>query len=124
MLGVINPDSSVNLTGQQELAKEARYVLYPNQTMSGDARASISALADTVLSRSSTPTATPTPTSQTSVPAAATTSPARHKSHGLSTGAIVGIAVGGVAVLAIVGALIFYFGRTKGQIKALQVGEA
>ncbi|KXT04158.1 hypothetical protein AC578_44 [Pseudocercospora eumusae] len=124
MLGVINPDSSVNLTAQQELAKEARYVLYPDQTMDAEARASISALADTVLDRptassTSTSTSTATPTAQTSAPAA-TTIAASHSKHGLSTGAIAGIAVGGAAVLVIIGTLIFYFGRTKGQIKALQ----
>ncbi|KAF7186764.1 Extracellular serine-rich protein [Pseudocercospora fuligena] len=90
MLGVINPDSSVNLTAQQELAKEARYVLYPDQSMDPEARASISALADTVLDRptaSSTSSSTATPTAQTSA-SAATTSAASHQKHGLSTGAI------------------------------------
>lgn len=102
MLGVINPTSEDNLTAQIEMAKRGRYVLYPGQTLPNDAKTSVSALAASVLAESDD------------------ANPKDDKSSGLSTGAIVGIAIGGVAALLIVGALVFYFGRNRGQLKALQ----
>lgn len=103
MLGVINPTNETNLTAQIALAKQARIALEPNQTLPSDAAASISSLANTIMSTSPNPAASEV-----------------HHRHGLSGGAIGGIVVGAIAGLAIIGALLYYLGRNRGQIKSLK----
>ncbi|GIZ44238.1 hypothetical protein CKM354_000744200 [Cercospora kikuchii] len=117
MLGVINPTRDTNLTAQIEMAKEAQYVLYPDATLPASASASLSAVAASVLAESNpepTATSSASPTASTSAAAPNDSRPA------LSTGVIVGIAIASVAIVAIIGALIFYFGRNRGQMKALR----
>ncbi|PIA92676.1 hypothetical protein CB0940_04910 [Cercospora beticola] len=118
MLGVINPTRATNLTAQIEMAKEAQYVLYPDATLPASASASLSAVAASIPAESN-----PEPTATSSASPTATTSAAASPDDSrpaLSTGAIVGIAIASVAIVAIIGALIFYFGRNRGQMKALR----
>jgi hypothetical protein len=91
MLGAINADSTTNLTKQIELAKAAKYMLEPGETMSPAASASLSALAATIL-------AGPEEDSSES---------------GLAAGAIAGIVIGAVAALVLLGALIFFIRRNR-----------
>ncbi|KAK4900514.1 hypothetical protein LTR27_002230 [Elasticomyces elasticus] len=119
MLGVINPDASVSLNTQLELATQSDYMIEPGQALPDEAKQSLSSLAElattatvTIMaSQTSSPvltTASPTVTptaSATPLPAAASSS--------LSHGAIAGIAVGAAAFALIVAALFFFLGRTK-----------
>lgn len=89
MLGVINPNKDTNLTKQITLAKQSKYMLEYNKTMSPVASASMTALAAEVM-------ADP-----------------KNDSAGLSTGAIAGIAVGAAGGMALIGALLFFLRRNK-----------
>lgn len=104
MVGVINPNSSNQITEQIKLAHQANLMLQPGEAFPNEGIASsASALASTA-----TATVTATPTSS---PTASSTPAASSKK--LSSGAIAGIAVGAVAVLAIAGALFYLFGRNR-----------
>ncbi|KAK4984865.1 hypothetical protein LTR50_006336 [Elasticomyces elasticus] len=83
MVGVINPNVTQSITTQQSLAKSSDYMLQPGEPI-------------------------PPESSATSAPVVPVPS---HKV--LSTGAIVGIVIGGVAVLLLGGALFYLIGRTR-----------
>lgn len=105
MLGAINPSEDQNVTAQMELAKAAGVVVWPNQTLTPDAAASISLAAETI------------------IPEEDQSDDEDDNGPALSPGAIAGIAIGGVAGLALIGFLIFYLGRKRGQVKALQAAQ-
>ncbi|KAF7186069.1 hypothetical protein HII31_12596, partial [Pseudocercospora fuligena] len=100
MLGAINANSETNVSAQIELAKASRYGLQFGDTMAPAASASMTALAAEVL-----------------------TGDEEH-SHTLSTGAIVGIAVGGAAGIALLGALLFFLRRNRKLKKQLRASQA
>ncbi|TVY20065.1 putative GPI-anchored cupredoxin [Lachnellula arida] len=106
MVGVINPNSSWTYEAQFNYTQNATVEFSPLE----------------YFPKEEAPTRTTTATGATATPAstsssAATTSPApaataEHKSS-ISTGAIVGIAIGAVAVIALAGALIYMCGRQR-----------
>ncbi|KXT05920.1 hypothetical protein AC578_379 [Pseudocercospora eumusae] len=100
MLGAINANSETNVTAQIELAKASRYGLQFGDTMAPAASASMTALAAEVLADND------------------------EHSHSLSTGAIVGIAVGGAAGIALLGALLFFLRRNRKLKKQLRASQA
>lgn len=87
--------------------QEASYALTPGQPLPADAKTSMESLVQTATVTATTSEAT---SSSTSTAGEATTSSDSddHGSSGLSTGAIVGIAVGGAALLALAGGLFWY----------------
>jgi len=94
------------------LVQEAAYVLTPGETLPADVKTSMSNLAHTatVTVTSSEATATSSTTSATEATSTADESSEASqsedtKSSGLGTGAIVGIVIGGVALLALAGGL-------------------
>jgi len=95
MVGVINPNSTQTLASQVQAAAAADFQLAPGEPVPGEATSTLS----------NAPTSTGAPP------------PSNGESHGgghsLSTGAIVGIVIGGVAFLAICAALFFFVGRSK-----------
>ncbi|KAK3070094.1 hypothetical protein LTR53_011060 [Teratosphaeriaceae sp. CCFEE 6253] len=140
MVGVINPSINTSLNTQIELSSQAAYMLAPGQAIPEDALQSMSSLAATATTATVTVTATGSATtaeasedpneyypngvddddddyattSATPAPTspAPSTTPKSSSSSSLSPGAIAGIAVGGVAFLAIAAALFFFLGRT------------
>jgi hypothetical protein len=92
------------------LLQEAAYVLTPGQTLPADVKTSMDNLAHTAAVTATSSEATST-SSTTSANGATSTSDGsedtseKSKSSGLGTGAIVGIAIGGVALLALAGGL-------------------
>jgi len=120
MLGAINADANHSIATQIKLAREAAYVLTPGETLPADVKTSMSNLAHTatVTVTSSEATATSSTTSATEATSTADESSEASqsedtKSSGLGTGAIVGIVIGGVALLALAGGLFYFFGRSK-----------
>ncbi|KAF2129036.1 hypothetical protein P153DRAFT_30543 [Dothidotthia symphoricarpi CBS 119687] len=99
MVGVINPNSTQTLTAQKVYAQKADWKLIPGDPIPSEGQSTLAI-----------PTSTPTATATAA--ATPTPSPAAH-AHGLSSGAIAGIVVGAVALLAICAALFFYVGRAK-----------
>ncbi|KAE9989856.1 hypothetical protein EG327_002158 [Venturia inaequalis] len=93
MVGVINPLESQSIDKQIASAKKAAYQLAPGEALPIEGASSTSAS-----------TSTPTSTSSASHPA--------HKST-LSAGAIAGIVIGALAILAIAAALFYFMGRSK-----------
>ncbi|KAF4554086.1 Hypothetical protein D9617_5g069620 [Elsinoe fawcettii] len=102
MVGAINPNTSAQVSEQQNLARAANYMLQPGEPFPAEASSSISSIAAT-----STPTSPPTTSSPSPSP---TPAPAP---SGLSKGAIAGIAVGAVFALALLGALFYFIGRSR-----------
>ncbi|KAL5117107.1 hypothetical protein ACEQ8H_004932 [Pleosporales sp. CAS-2024a] len=91
MVGAINPNASTPIETQQQKAKNSTYMLSPGEPF---------------------PLESPLPSnlpSSTAIPMAPT--PEKHSA--LSSGAIAGIVVGAVAVLALAAALFFFVGRSK-----------
>ncbi|KAF2221363.1 hypothetical protein BDZ85DRAFT_169882, partial [Elsinoe ampelina] len=86
MVGAINPNSSAQVSEQQNLARAANYMLQPGEPFPAEASSSMSSLATSTPTAppvvSSTPTSSPTPT------------PAPTSSPALFKGAIAGIAIG------------------------------
>jgi len=106
MVGVINPNATTPLGEQRELALRAAYALQPG---------------DPFPAEGSPP---PTSSSSTSSTAGAATATNDHDHviesgkpnphpHKLSAGAIGGIVAGGVVFLMLLGALLFYIGRSR-----------
>jgi hypothetical protein len=102
MVGVINPNDTQTLQKQIDSASAASYQVKPGDPVPAEGTASLHA----------------------SATAAPTAAPSSHGSHSLSSGAIAGIAVGGVAFLAICAALFFYVGRTKSLKEVIKHREA
>ena len=97
MVGVINPNSTQTLASQVQAAAAADFQVAPGDPIPAEATSTLAS-----------PSGTSAPTSSAS---AAPSSGGG--SHTLSTGAIVGIAIGGVAFLIICAALFFFVGRSK-----------
>jgi hypothetical protein len=89
--------------------QDAAYALTPGQPLPADVKTSLQSFAATA---TSTVTSTESTSSTTATAAAGeateTSAPDDHGSSGLGTGAIVGIAVGGAALLAFAGGLFWY----------------
>ncbi|KAF2662681.1 hypothetical protein K491DRAFT_673170 [Lophiostoma macrostomum CBS 122681] len=102
MVGVINPNPSVNLTLQRQLALSSDFSLNPGDPFPAEGSPSGS-LTTMVMPPTSTSSATPTPSS--SAPA----SPSKK----LTTGAIAGISVGALSVIALGAGLFFFIGRSN-----------
>ncbi|KAF2755637.1 hypothetical protein EJ05DRAFT_513122 [Pseudovirgaria hyperparasitica] len=98
MVGVINPNSSVSLQRQKQLAGEAQFVMQPGEPFPAEASSTLASLTD----------------APTNAPTGSTNGGTTNHSHGLSGGAIAGIVIGAVAVLLLAAALFFYMGRSKG----------
>lgn len=117
MVGVINPNSSTQIDSQITLAKQASYMLEPGQPLPPAASSSMAAMASSIstVTITATPTNNPSPTNLAAISATSTASstPIALSNKGLSSGAIAGIAVGGVAVLVLAGALFFFMGRSR-----------
>jgi plastocyanin len=114
MLGAINADAEHPIATQLELARDAAYALTPGQSLPADVKTSMQNLAETA---TATATSTESTSSSTSTTAASeptdTSTSSGSGNSGLSTGSIVGIAVGGAALLALAGGLFYFFGRSK-----------
>lgn len=93
MVGAINPNSTQTLASQVHAAAVADFQVAPGETIPAEASSTLS----------SAPTSTGAPAE----------SGGDDGNHSLSTGAIAGIVVGGVAFLAICAALFFFVGRSK-----------
>jgi hypothetical protein len=92
MVGAINPNSTQTLASQVHAAAVADFQVAPGEPIPAEASSTIS----------SAPTST-----GTSPPSSS------DDGHTISSGAIAGIVVGGVAFLAICAALFFFVGRSK-----------
>jgi plastocyanin len=130
MLGAINPIAETPVLTQMALAKEADYQRLPGQDLPQEAFLSLSSLAQSATTVTVTAGQTSMPVSTTSAAAASTSTTAATApvpSHsGLTTGAIAGIAVGGVIILALAAGLFYFFGRSKTlkeQVRASQQRE-
>lgn len=97
MVGVINPNEMVSLDKQKEAAIKAPFQLAPGEAYPAEGATG----SETASASGSQPTATNGATANT----------AHHSS--LSGGAIAGIVIGGLAVLAIAAALFYFMGRSK-----------
>jgi cobalamin biosynthesis Mg chelatase CobN len=103
--------------GQEEMiltpAQEAAYVLTPGQTLPADVKTSMDNLAHTATVTVTSSEATPTSSTTSAAGADSTSDESSEtsgstKSSGLGTGAIVGIVIGGVALLALAGGLFWW----------------
>ncbi|PMD41889.1 hypothetical protein L207DRAFT_582311 [Hyaloscypha variabilis F] len=106
MVGVINPNATQTFKSQMAYALNATVEFSPEQTFLPEA------LPTTSFSRTTTYTGATAP--PTVAPATTTSAvPLPTKSSSLPTGAIIGIAIGGVALLALAAALLYMCGRQK-----------
>ncbi|TVY22544.1 putative GPI-anchored cupredoxin [Lachnellula hyalina] len=108
MVGVVNPNSSWTYEAQFNYTQNATIEFSPLEYFPKEE-------APTRTTTATGATATPTAVSTSSSAATTSSAPAltaEHKSS-ISTGAIVGIAIGGVAVIALAGALIYMCGRQR-----------
>ncbi|TID20176.1 hypothetical protein E6O75_ATG07636 [Venturia nashicola] len=105
MVAVINPNASVSLATQKQMAKDSAFMLQPGEDFPPEQSSTPESTSISSTSSSST-------SSATSAAATATSSSSSHKG-GLPVGAIAGIAIGGFVVLALAAALFFFIGRTK-----------
>ncbi|KAE9971765.1 hypothetical protein BLS_002816 [Venturia inaequalis] len=113
MVAVINPNASVSLATQKQMAKDSAFMLQPGEDFPPE-----QSLTPKPTSISSTSSSSST-SSATSAAATATPSSSSHKG-GLPAGAIAGIAIGGVVVLTLAAALFFFIGRTKALQESVQ----
>ncbi|KAK4968189.1 hypothetical protein LTR66_011830 [Elasticomyces elasticus] len=109
---ILNDNASVSLAKQRALAMEAAYMLQPGEPFPAEASSSIASLA--TATTFSTATTAAAYTGEATHSATSSSSANGQSSHrDLSSGAIAGIVIGGVAVLALGAALFFLLGRTK-----------
>jgi hypothetical protein len=94
MIGVVNPNTTETLDLQEQYAINATTQLAPGDPFPSE-----------TLNPTNTPSATGT---------GAAAGGTDNHDHGLSTGAIAGVAIGGAAVLILAGALVFLCGRRGG----------
>jgi hypothetical protein len=105
MVGAINPNATTSLVTQRELAMKSTFMLEPGEPWPSEGAADPFT---TTATAAVTTVATSTATSQPNYTELAGET---KKSHTLSTGAIAGIAIGGVAIALIVAALLYLCGR-------------
>lgn len=98
MVGAINPNASTSLENQRQLAEASTFALVPGEDWPSEGSI------PSGVATSSTP-------SSTSSSGPATVTAVASSSHGLSSGAIAGIAIGGAAVLLAAGVAIWFCGR-------------
>ncbi|KAF1990915.1 hypothetical protein K402DRAFT_389816 [Aulographum hederae CBS 113979] len=112
MVGVINPNATTSLEQHKQAARDSAYMLQPGEAFPAEADPSSANPSATATSAgsaaSSTSSGAPAPTGSGSSDAQEGSS-----HHGLSTGAIAGIAIGGAAVLLLAAAVFFMMGRNK-----------
>ncbi|KAF2710145.1 hypothetical protein K504DRAFT_342636, partial [Pleomassaria siparia CBS 279.74] len=109
MVGVINPNATVSLATQKNLAGKSSYMLQPGEDFPPESPPS--SLPSSAAVSPGISTSTPSPTSTAASSPSATAAPAAP--HGLSIPIIVGIAIAGVAALALAAALFFFIGRWR-----------
>jgi hypothetical protein len=108
MVGVINPNASTSLVTQKQLAGESTFMLLPGEPWPEEDENPFSTSAPSS-SATSTPTATNAPAETTS------SAPESSGHHGLSPGAIAGIAIGAAAVALGAAVALFLCGRNSRQ---------
>ena len=134
MVGVINPvgkpsmvgdsgtdskqNSSVSLAKQKQDASEAQYMLAPGQPFPSKDGVPQGDIDPIGANHSTTAIGTATGTSTSSAVYGATS-----YSHGLSEGAIAGIAIAGVVGVLLFGALLFLLGRHKTMLQFMKRGQ-
>lgn len=107
MVAVINPNASVSLQNQKDLALKSPYVLNPGDSFPGEG------LLTTTLTIKTTSIPIPAySTSTGSIPSAAPSSITSGHTE-LSTSAIIGICIGAITGVLIVVALFFFIGRVQ-----------
>jgi len=104
MVGVINPNSSVSVQNQYNLALKASYMLQPGEAFPSEQTPIVQSIAPS--STSSTPS---TPSTSSVTPTASVVT--SQNNEGLGGGAIAGIVVGSIAGVLILGCLFFLLGR-------------
>ena len=110
MIGVINPNATQTFAEQFAFSQNTTEGFSPGQSFLPETLAP--ARTTTYTGATAAPTAPPvTTTSSASLPKP--TAPAPSKSSSLPTGAIIGIAIGGFALLVLAAALIYMCGRQK-----------
>lgn len=113
MVGAINPNSSTSVTTQRQMALNAAYQLSPGEPFPAEGSPTPEPTPTDGPDPTDRPTSTSTPSS-TASPSTTSVAPSpSHHSTTLKPGAIAGIVVAGVTVLALAGALFFYIGRSK-----------
>jgi len=105
MVGVINPNATTSLVTQRQLARSSTFMLQPGEPWPSEGPADpFTTTATTGATAVTTSTATPQPNYTESAGEA-------KKSYTLSTGAITGIAIGGVAMVLMAAALLYFCGQ-------------
>ncbi|KAL4941622.1 hypothetical protein BDV06DRAFT_194027 [Aspergillus oleicola] len=105
MVGVINPNETHDWKSQNKAALEAPYMLLPGQSMPAEGGGAGTGTTATHVSSSS-------PISDNNNEPSQSSSSFSSSSH-LSNGAIAGIVIGSVAVVAVLGVLLFLLGRNR-----------
>ncbi|KAK4915856.1 hypothetical protein LTR28_013499, partial [Elasticomyces elasticus] len=106
------PGSCIGYAKQRSLAMAAAYMLQPGENFPAEASSSIASLAAaTTLSTATTAAAYTEEATHSATSSSSANGQSSHKD--LSSGAIAGIVIGGVVVLALGAALFFLLGRTK-----------
>lgn len=113
MIGVINPNATTSLEVQRNEAEKSTFMLQPGENWPDESSPPGAESHSSSYSRTS-PTASPT-ASTTGAPVSATSAAAAAVAghHGLSAGAIAGIAIGSALVLLMAAALVYLCGRNR-----------
>ncbi|KAA8911995.1 hypothetical protein FN846DRAFT_997864 [Sphaerosporella brunnea] len=111
MVGVVNPRQDQPLDTYRAEAKNASFVLQPGDSWPSEAQGVTTVPGSPTFATATSPPAVTVTASNTPTP---TQSTATHTSS-LSVGGIAGIAIGAVGVVALIGGLFFFLGRTKSQ---------
>ncbi|KAL6713800.1 hypothetical protein ACLMJK_008292 [Lecanora helva] len=122
MVGVINPNSSVSLAKQKRDAADSQYMLAPGRPFpseGGVPTGDVDPTTPSTASTSSSMTMSPTPISSASSMPGINVDTSSN-SRQLSNGAIAGIVIAGVVVLALFAALVFLLGRHTTLIKSMR----
>ena len=114
-------DDSVSLARQKQDASNAQYMLAPGEPFPSEAGVPTG---DVNPGSNANPVTSQSLSTQTAKPSAASASHTPNaSSHKLSTGAIVGIVIGGVVVAFLVGAIFFLLGRQKTMLQLMRRGQ-
>jgi hypothetical protein len=111
MVGVINPNATTSLVTQRQLAMNSTFMLQPGEPWPSEGAAD--PFTTTATARATAVT-TSTATSQPNYTESAGEA---KKSYTLSTGAIAGIAIGGLAIVLMAAALLYFCGRRSRKIR-------
>ena len=105
MVGVINPNATTSLVTQRQLARSSTFMLQPGEPWPSEGPA------DPFTTTATTGATTVTTSTATSQPNYTESAGEAKKSYTLSTGAITGIAIGGVAMVLMAAALLYFCGQ-------------